>query len=169
MIFHVTSFPLRVPLDVKTLRFQNTSTRLALILALAPPHPGSARRNLGLSAGFGHRDTLLTHVPCARRCKIDGFDSANTRTPRHSLAERAYLGAKLAARPSISPSPLPRGSIELSRSKGLYLFGHTVHECQTHRTLESPTQKKHCAELCVLHCAIVRTAMPELCRWARSP
>ena len=56
--------------------------RLALILALAPPHPGSARRNLGLSAGFGHRDTLLTHVPCARRCKIDGFDSANTRTPR---------------------------------------------------------------------------------------
>ena len=54
---------------------------------------------------------------------------------------------KVAARPSISPSPLPRGSIELSRSKGLYLFGRFVHECQTHRTLESPTQKKHRAEL----------------------
>ena len=53
----------------------------------------------------------------------------------HSLAERAYLGAKLAARPSRSPSPLPRGSIDLSRSKGL--FGRFVHECQTHRTLES--------------------------------
>ena len=72
----------RIPVILESFR---PSELFHLVVSRRTRHtaaPGSARRHLGLSAGFGQWDTLLTHVPCARRCKIDGFDSANTRTPR---------------------------------------------------------------------------------------